>query len=152
MGLDNFISPVDPRGYITCASFIGSEWWVKSISTQPLSNADLSEKILTTNDSTSVGWEVAITAIHVDSSVFSSIDLPRILGFVWLVNFFYHGMFSWNLSHMKSSSEPGSKLLVLGMEDLPPLMTGIFISWGPINPYGIGLIFPIPYYMEILGV
>ena len=25
-----------------------------------------------------------------------------------------------------------------------PLMTGILISWGPINPYGLGLSFPSP--------
>ena len=36
-----------------------------------------------------------------------------------------------------------------GRRCLPPLMTGILISWGPINPYGIGLMSFIPYYMEM---
>ena len=36
----------------------------------------------------------------------------------------------------------------LGMGDLPPLMTEILISWGPINPYGLGLM-TIPYYMGV---
>ena len=32
-----------------------------------------------------------------------------------------------------------------------PLMTESLFH-GYINPYGLGLIFPIPYYMEIMGV
>ena len=44
------------------------------------------------------------------------------------------------------------QLVVLGMgSSLPPLMTGILISWGPINPDLIGLM-TIPYSMEIMGV
>ena len=39
---------------------------------------------------------------------------------------------------------PGSKLLVLGMGDLQPLMTGILISWVYFHPYEIGLSFPSP--------
>ena len=51
--------------------------------------------------------------------------------------------------------EPGSinKLVVLGMgTDLPPLMTEIIISWGPKNPYGIGLMSLSPIFGEIMGV
>ena len=43
--------------------------------------------------------------------------------------------------------------VLLGMENnLPPLI-GILISWGPINPYGLGLIFPSPIiwkYRELI--
>ncbi len=38
----------------------------------------------------------------------------------------------------------------LGMGNLQPLMTGILISWGPINPDpDVGWWVPIPYYMEM---
>ena len=44
------------------------------------------------------------------------------------------------------------KVAMLGMV-IPPLI-GILISWGPINPYGLGLIFPSrpPLKKEIMGV
>ena len=45
---------------------------------------------------------------------------------------------------------PGSKLPMLGMV-IPPLIR-ILISWGPINPYGLGLMSLSPYSMEITGV
>ena len=44
-------------------------------------------------------------------------------------------------THQQSGNRLGpmsqglSQLLVLGMGNLQPLMTGILISWGPINPY-----------------
>ena len=55
----------------------------------------------------------------------------------------------WNKPSKWMIYVPRSKLLILGMGDLPPLIPGILISWGPINPYRLGLIFPIPYYMEM---
>ncbi len=49
--------------------------------------------------------------------------------------------------------KPQLNSLVLG-DGKPPTwkMTGILISWGPINPYVIGLMSLSPYYMEIMGV
>ena len=39
-----------------------------------------------------------------------------------------------------------------GMGNLPPSMIGILISWGPINPYGLGLMSLSPIIWEIMGV
>ena len=39
----------------------------------------------------------------------------------------------------------------IGDKLIPPSMTGTWEQWGPINPYGLGLM-TIPYYMEIMGV
>ncbi len=52
---------------------------------------------------------------------------------------------------LEDQYEPGSKLLVLGMGDLPPLMTGILIT-GPYKPLRNWVDEFIPYYMEIMGV
>ena len=42
-----------------------------------------------------------------------------------------------------------ARRVFLGMGDLPTLNDGILISWGPINPNGLGLmsLSVIPYYM-----
>ena len=62
-----------------------------------------------------------------------------------------HAMSQYPVYLPTSMSQSRSTRWSLGMGNLPPLMTGILISWGPINPYGLGFMFPIPYYMEILG-
>ena len=54
-----------------------------------------------------------------------------------------------NAGFERISCVPWSKVAILGMV-IPPFNRNPYNGY--INPYGLGLIFPIPYYMEIMGV
>ena len=54
-------------------------------------------------------------------------------------------------SHVCHGRPPG-RVFFGDKRDLPPINDGILISWGPINPYGLGLMSLSPKNMEIMGV